>query len=187
MKIQVTDGRLSEAQAWSEIKAQIADGTEGKPNVGGFIVYEISDACAATIANGFSGSALTKLANGEPVGPEYVHDDIDNLLDSETDEWNRQALSVLKGWTYKQVMDAPREPMEQVPEDEQLKIASISVRDLLGRYVANRHGREFKITDIRYNLKWDKVTFELSDLDEDGEVVPDSESGIFSLKGWELL
>lgn len=189
---------LSTADAQAEIKAKIAEGPiEGLENVGGYPIYEISDACAMTIASWFPGKAMDWLESGVPVGPEYIQHDIDDLLaipdlteiDAlvETDEWGREVLGVLRGWAYYKVYKVPHEPMPRVPVEEQLKLSSVSVRDLLGRYVANKFGAEFKITDIRYNFEWGRVTFELSDLDDNGQVIPDSESGVFGLEGFRVL
>jgi hypothetical protein len=61
------------------------------------------------------------------------------------------------------------------------------VRDLIGRYIANRNGVEYKIIDVRYDIAWGKVLFMLADLDDEGDVIPDSESGVIGLEGWTVL
>lgn len=198
MLIQLKDiEQLNPGELWAEIGAKVSEGEEGKPNIGGIICHEISEEAARSIALLFGRldvpghSHLWELANGEEVGLEYVHDDIDHVVEHlpKDDHYAQgmQLLQALKGWLYLQAFNAPHEPPPEVPEESRLKLSSVSVTDLIGRYVVNRRGAEFKIVDVRYNLKWGRVSFELADLDEDGEAVPGSESGIFNLESFTVL
>lgn len=195
MDIQLNVDLVRAEEVAAELKAQEDKGPV-LPDVGGVPCYDISDSAAKTIAALYGkrdvpGHAyLWKLGVGESVRPEYVHDDIDHIFmaeRAETDPEFVRPLTFLKGWLYLQMHNALPEPMREVPEEDRLKLSSISVRDLLGRYVVNRNGREFKLTDIRYDLKLGRVTFELSDLDENGDVIPDSESGLFDLDTFTVL
>jgi hypothetical protein len=201
MYLQLDVEALTAEQATSELDAAEAKGPILE-NVGGIAVYDISDACARTIAKTYgvrdtpSRSYLWMLGNGDQVGPEYVHDDIDAIMDAidatdiESDAKTRaataRALEFLKGWLYMQVHNSPHDFVRH-PAQFQLKLRSISVRDLIGRFIANRKGREFKIVDVRYDLEMGKVTFELAEVDEDGIVDLDDVRGISELEGWTVL
>lgn len=197
--IRLADVRqLTPEELAAELKTKESAGPS--QTIAGTDCYDISDEAARSIASMYAhrdepGHAfLWLLSNGEPVGPEYIHDDIDHNLEawaqstdaSEVRDDDVIRLLRLKGWLYLRAFNAPRD-IEAVPEAFQLKFSSISVRELIGRYVANRNGVQFKIIDVRYNLKWGKVSFELADLDDEGQVVPDSGSGIFALEGWTVL
>lgn len=68
------------------------------------------------------------------------------------------------------------------------EISRVRVTEILGRYCVNQHGVEFQITDLWYCLDDDNVLFYLSPLDrESGEVIPDSEVGVTSLKGFRII
>lgn len=202
MYLQIDDVEpLEPEEIDAELSAQEEKGP-ALPNVGGIPCYDLSRACVRGIAKIYGirdepqDWALWLLANGEQVGPEYVHDNIDQIIDSfdaadySSDAEARAArtreLLMLKGWLYLQVHNSPHDFVRH-PERFQLKITSISVRDLIGRRVANRHGREFKIIDVRYDLEMGKVSFELADLDDDGHVISNDTTGIFALEGWTVL
>lgn len=203
MYLQLTDVEpLTPDQVTAELDAAEAKGP-ALPNVGGIPCYDISDACALGIATMYGvrdkpgRSYLWMFANRVLVGPEYIHDDIDETIealddaDSESDAETRaarsRALLFLKGWLYLRTYNRTHDIPTRHPAQFQLKLRSISVRDLIGRSIANRKGREFKIVDVRYDLEFGKVMFELAYVDEDGIVDRDDVSGISELEGWTVL
>lgn len=180
------------------LRAELKAASETGPvqNIGGTACYEISPAAARTIAsmygqNNENGPTyLWSLAHEEKTLPSKVHNEIDDRIElvygPEADEEDDDAVALLqflKGWLYLMPSDSPFKVDVYVP----LQIDSISVTNMIGRYVTNMNDRAYKITDVRYNLRFDKVTFELSELDEDGDVIPGTESGIMGLQGWTLL
>lgn len=200
MFIQLTEvTQLTLEEVIAELKTKEAEG-DGQ-NIGGVTCYDISDQAARTIATTYGArdtsghQYLWMLGNGDLVGPEYVHDDIDHILSEllyeseDSDSTGARLLKALKGWLYLQVAKTlPSDGVQVVPEEFQLKVSSVSVADLIGRNIENRHGAQFKIVDARYHLQWGKVYFDLVELDEeDGEVIPHSENGIFTLEGWTVL
>lgn len=179
---------LMPAQLNAELRA--AEEAGPKANIAMSACYEITPAAARTIASmygrqGEPGQAhLWELANDMQTLPSKVHDEIDGLIENtygdSSDDVDR--LEMLKGWLYLTPTDSPFKIDVMVP----LKISSIGVRELIGRYCSNMNGREFKITDVRYDVTHDQVFFDLSDLDDDGNVIPDSESGVASLQSFTL-
>lgn len=68
-----------------------------------------------------------------------------------------------------------------------MKVSSVSVSDMVGRYVANENGAEFKVIDVRYDIAEDGFTVWLAECDEHGEDSGEEETGVTSLAGWSLL
>lgn len=69
-----------------------------------------------------------------------------------------------------------------------MKVSSITVTDLIGRSVANANGAEFLVADVRYDLDRDEMSVWIQDLDPmTGEPLPNTESGLLTLKGWTVL
>lgn len=182
-----------------ELQAELKSAVEAGPteNLAGTPCYDITPAAARTIASIHGSSEddgrkfLWALANGMRVPMSKAHNEIDRLVhdylhhgeaDDDVDD-GVALLKFLQGWLYSLPTDSPFKVDVLVP----LQISSISVTDLIGRYVVNMNGMEFKITDVRYNLERDDVTFELADLDEDGNVIPDTESGLLSLQSFRVL
>lgn len=67
-----------------------------------------------------------------------------------------------------------------------MKVSSITVTDMIGRHVANEHGAEFCIVDVRYDVDQDVTVYELAEIDEHGQQEADPGGGVMSLKGWTL-
>jgi hypothetical protein len=65
-----------------------------------------------------------------------------------------------------------------------MKVSSITVQDMIGRWVANENGAEFQVVDVRYDVTQDDVVIELHPQGSDD---PDDTVGVTTLKGWTLL
>jgi hypothetical protein len=63
-----------------------------------------------------------------------------------------------------------------------VKISSITVTDLIDRFVANPNGAEFRLTDVRVQVPSGQVTFQLVSVDDEN-----NEVGVLSLEGWTVL
>jgi hypothetical protein len=141
----------------------------------------ISAACAATIAswNATPGNvgALAALATGAPVEADAVSEEIRQELASDPDELGRMALQMLGWWVAGRAEEA-----YVLGEGGPLEISSITVRDLIGRYVQNENGAEFLVADVRYYLDRDETVYELQAAEH-----PHDEYGVTSLKGWTVL
>ena len=71
---------------------------------------------------------------------------------------------------------------------DRMKVTSISVTEMIGRFVKNPNDVEFKVKDVRYDTRNDILTVVLLDVDMNtGLPIPDTEVGLPSLKDWTLL
>lgn len=154
----------------------------------------ISDSCARTIATwwtranpefGEAPGILGELAFGGSCDPSEVGQAATTILvklgpaRGVHQKASARALQRLKQWADVRFAEI---------SGRNLTIASIAVSDMVGRFVANSHGREFMIMDVRYDFDMDAVMFMLVEASKLGEspTVGD-QSGITSLRGWTLL
>jgi hypothetical protein len=82
-----------------------------------------------------------------------------------------------------------RHPQEKNVNNPQsgTRIHRMNAVDLVGRYVANQHGAEFRVRSLELDAASGRIVIELADLDEDGEPIPGTEVGVERLNGWEVL
>lgn len=66
------------------------------------------------------------------------------------------------------------------------RIRRIDAVDLLRRTVTNEHGVLFHVGGLTFDAHTGTVWIELLDLDEDGDPIPGTESGVASLEGWDI-
>lgn len=67
------------------------------------------------------------------------------------------------------------------------RIRRMDALQLLHRTVVNEHGAAFHVGGLTFDAHIGTVCFELLDLDDDGEPIPGSESGVYSLEGWDVV
>lgn len=167
IRIQVP--RLTNEEAKAEIQIQAVASTPDS---------SISDGCAATIAawNATPGNigALAALSNGDLADTDALSEEIRRELASDPDEFGRISLRMLGWW-----VDARAAGGEEM---KPLEVSSISVRDLVGRYIQNENGAEFMLTDVRYHRDRDETVYEIQAAEH-----PHDEFGLTSLKGWTVL
>lgn len=65
-------------------------------------------------------------------------------------------------------------------------IRTINAVDLVHRTVTNPNGAEFHIDGLKFDARSGQVVIQLSPYDEEGELIPDAQVGVFTLAGWTI-
>jgi hypothetical protein len=67
-----------------------------------------------------------------------------------------------------------------------VQIRNMNALELLHRTVVNEHGAAFHVGGLYLDGETGHIVVDLLDMDEDGNPIPGTECGIYSLDGWEV-
>jgi hypothetical protein len=67
------------------------------------------------------------------------------------------------------------------------RIRQMNALDLVGRTVLNEHGAAFAVGGLYLDAFTGAIVIDLLEVDQDGEPIPGTESGICTLDGWTVL